>query len=76
MARHIHLLRTALFSAGIAGALTFGASSLLASPGNRACGDPAAHGSCSGWYACEKICERFGYDPNQSFCVNGCCYCE
>lgn len=65
MARKIPLLRALLFSLGIMSALAFGAGTALdGNQARRTCGDPAAYGSCAHWYACEKICERYGFDPN------------
>lgn len=75
MRKMLQGMRAILFTAGVGGALAFGAATLRAdvSP-TAACGEPFANGSCTSTDQCAKYC-RGVVGAGTGQCSSGCCYC-
>ena len=61
------------FGAAVAAALSFGASTALAS-GGAGCTDPSADTVCKSVSACQEYCLTTP-PGTRGLCFNGCCYC-
>jgi hypothetical protein len=70
--------RNFLFSASVAGALLFGATTVLAdAPSTAECSEPFAQGSCGSQIRCQTWCVNNGYPPGHAICTStGCCFCD
>lgn len=77
MSRRISILRNALFAAGVAGALAFGARAASAGAPVAVCADPTAEGTCFSQSDCRKICNRLSNGLIAHCDLNSsCCDCQ